>query len=238
MPTGLLEVTGTIDLAQFWPTGEWHADTVKVHLSDTNAFRFTKNPGAAPIITHAFDGAQVHGKVTKDAIASQQRSTIRLQAIDAPELDYRPLAPTLNQKRPTTTQRAAFKAANGNLRQFWGETATAQLFTFLSKAGPSPIKCVVCTQVDATTCSIPWGGSSETSSFSGRSRSSVDAIWRPLGRNSSRCIGNRAQEVTQKRRLWLDAITALGFGVQLPLDAVILNSLGAFKTFDSLGEQL
>jgi len=27
MPTGLLEVSGTIDLAQFWPTGESDADT-------------------------------------------------------------------------------------------------------------------------------------------------------------------------------------------------------------------
>jgi len=148
MPTGLLAVTGTIDLAQFWPTGESDADTVKLQLSGTNAFRFTKQPGAPSKVTHAFEGAQVHGKVTKDAIDSKQRITIRLQAVDAPELHYRPLAPTLNKKKPTPAQRAAFNAASGNFRQNFGETATVQLFGFLSKAGSSPIKCVVRTLVD------------------------------------------------------------------------------------------
>ena len=148
MPTGLLEVSGTIDLTQFWPTGDSDADTVKVHLSGANAFRFTAHPGAAPKITHAFEGAQVHGKVTKDAIDKQQRITIRLQAVDATELHYRPLAPTLNKKKPTKTQRAAFNAASGNFRQPFGETATVELFKFLSKAGPGPIKCEVRTQVD------------------------------------------------------------------------------------------
>jgi endonuclease YncB( thermonuclease family) len=148
MPTGLLELSGTIDLGQFWPTGESDADTVKVQVSGLDAFRFTAHPGAAPKITHAFEGAQVHGKVTKDAIDSKGRVTIRLQAIDAPELHYRPTAPTLNKKKPTATQRAAFNKANGNFRQHFGETATVELFKFLSKAGPSPIKTVVHTQVD------------------------------------------------------------------------------------------
>ena len=148
MPIGLLEVSGTIDLTQFWPTGESDADTTKVHLSGTNAFRFTAHPGAAPKITHAFEGAQVHGKVTKDAIDNQQRITVRLQAIDAAELHYRPLAPTLNKKKPTAAQRSAFKLANGNFRQHFGETSTVELFKFLSKAGPSPIKCTVRTLVD------------------------------------------------------------------------------------------
>ncbi len=148
MPTGVLELTGTIDLTQFWPSGESDADTVKVQVSGPDAFRFTAHPGAASKITHAFEGAQVHGKVTKDAIDNKGRVTIRLQAIDAPELHYRPLAPTLNKKKPTTAQRAAFNAANGNFRQHFGETATTELFGFLIKAGPSPIKCVVRTLVD------------------------------------------------------------------------------------------
>jgi len=148
MPMGLLEVSGTIDLNQFWPAGESDADTVKVHLSGLNAFRFRVNPGAPVKITHAFEGAQVKGKVTKDAIDKQQRITIRLQAIDAPELHYRPLAPTLNKKKPTATQRAAFNAANANFRQNFGETSTVALFNFMKKAGASPIPCVVRTTVD------------------------------------------------------------------------------------------
>jgi len=148
MPTGLLEVTGTIDLAQFWPTGQSDADTVKVEVSGSNAFKFRKSPSAPTKITHAFEGAQVHGKVTKDAIDQQGRIIIRLQAVDAPELHYRPIAPTLNKKKPSATQRAAFNKASGNFRQNFGETATVQLFNFLSKAGKSPIKCVVRTLVD------------------------------------------------------------------------------------------
>src|SRR5690349_15919855 len=134
MPTGLLEVTGTIDLAQFWPSGQSDADTVKVQIA-ANAFRFRAQAGARAKVTHAFEGAQVQGKVRKDAIDKQNRITIRLQAVDAPELHYRPTAPTLDKKKPTPTQRSAFNAANGNFRQHLGETATIQLFKFLSKAG-------------------------------------------------------------------------------------------------------
>ncbi len=148
MPTGLLEVTGAIDLTQFWPSGQSDADTVKVHLSGTNAFRFRAHPGASAKITHAFEGAQIHGKGTNEAIDKQQRIIIRLQAVDATELHYRPTAPTLNKKKPTPAQRAAFRAANGNFRQHLGETAASELFKFLSKAGASPIKCVVRTAVD------------------------------------------------------------------------------------------
>ena len=148
MPTGLLEVSGTIDLDQFWPTGESDADTVKVHLSGPSAFQFRASPNAAPQVTHAFEGAKIRGKVAKDAIDKQQRITIRLQAVDAPELHYRPTIPTLNKKKPTAAQKAAFKKANGNFRQHFGETATVELFNFLSQAGPSPIDCVVRTLVD------------------------------------------------------------------------------------------
>jgi len=147
MPTGLLEVTGTIDLSQFWPSGESDADTVKVQVG-TGSFRFAPRAGDPSSVTHAFEGAQVRGKVTKDAIDKQNRITIRLQAVDAPELHYRPTAPTLNNRKPTTTQRAAFNAANGNFRQNLGETATVQLFGFLNGVGKSPIDCVVRTLVD------------------------------------------------------------------------------------------
>jgi endonuclease YncB( thermonuclease family) len=148
MPQGLLEVTGTIDLAQFWPAGQSDADTVKVLLAGAGPFRFRAHPGAPFKVTHAFDGATVKGKVTKPTIDTQNRITIRLQGIDAPELHYRPTAPTLDGKKPTPSQRAAFNANNANFRQFFGETATVQLDKFLATAGGSPIKCVVRTQVD------------------------------------------------------------------------------------------
>jgi endonuclease YncB( thermonuclease family) len=145
---GLLELSGTIDLAQFWPVGQSDADTVKVLLSGPNAFRFTRHPGAPSKVTHAFEGATVKGRGSKPAIDKQNRVTIRLQGIDATELHYRPTAPTLKGKKPTAEQRARFNAANGNFRQKFGETATIALATFLAKAGKSPLKCVVRTGVD------------------------------------------------------------------------------------------
>jgi endonuclease YncB( thermonuclease family) len=148
MTKGLLEVSGTIDLAQFWHGGESDADTVKVLLSGPNAFRFTPNPGAPSKVTHAFEGATIKGKVSKSAIDNKNRVTIRLQGIDAPELHYRPMAPTLNGKKPTPQQRATFNADNGNFRQEFGETATVALGQFLAKAGKSPLNCVVRTKVD------------------------------------------------------------------------------------------
>jgi endonuclease YncB( thermonuclease family) len=144
---GLLEVSGTIDLDQFWPVTESDADTVKVMVG-ANSFRFRPSAGAPFKVTHAFDGATVKGKVSKPTIDKQNRVTIRLQGVDAPELHYRPTAPTLNNKKPSKTQRAAFNGRNGNFRQFFGETATVELHNFLAKAGTGPIKCVVRTAVD------------------------------------------------------------------------------------------
>src|SRR5262249_28461065 len=82
------------------------------------------------------------------AIDSKDRVTIRLQGIDAPELHYEPTAPVLHGVKPTPEQKAAFKAHNGNFRQFFGETAATHLHDFLGKAGASPVTCVVRTQVD------------------------------------------------------------------------------------------
>ena len=148
MPNGMLTVSGTIDLAQFWNAGQSDADTIKVLLSGPNAFRFTAHQGATAKVTHAFDNALVKGKVSKAPIDKQNRVTIRLQGIDAPELHYRPLAPTVSGQKPTAQQRTKFNAANADFRQYYGETATVSLATFLAQAGKSPIKCVVRTAVD------------------------------------------------------------------------------------------
>lgn len=147
MPAGMLQVSGIIDLTQFWNIGESDADTVKVTLDSQNAFRFSPHPGAPLTITHAFEGAIVKGKVSKPAIDKQNRIVIRLQGIDAPELHYRPLAPTI-KKKPTAQQRAKFNSANGNFRQHFGETAAIHLAAFLAHAGATPISCTVRTAVD------------------------------------------------------------------------------------------
>jgi endonuclease YncB( thermonuclease family) len=146
MPNGLLEVTGTLDLAQFWPAGESDGDTAKVVVG-ANAFKFTGPNGIAKI-THAFDGATVKGAVSKPTIDKNNQVTIRWQGIDAPELHYRPIAPTLSGKKPTATQRAAFNKVNGNFRQYLGESAPEALAKFMATFGAGPLPVVVRTQVD------------------------------------------------------------------------------------------
>ena len=144
---GLLEVSGTIDLNQFWPIGESDADTVKVLLSGPDAFTFRSDSDSESRVTHAFEGAVVKGKTSTPAIKAGH-VTIRLQGIDAPELHYRPIAPVINKIRPTPEQRSAFNKVNKNFRQKFGETATAELKNHLGKAGNSPLHCVIRTAVD------------------------------------------------------------------------------------------
>jgi len=146
MATGLLEVHGTIDLTQFWPTGESDADTTKVLLSvGPDAFQFRAKPKEAFKVTHAFEGATAKGRGSKEVIDKKGRVTIRLQGIDAPELHYRPQFPT----KLDSAQQAAFSAVNADFRQFYGETSTTALAAHLRKIGKSPLPCVVRTEVDS-----------------------------------------------------------------------------------------
>lgn len=45
MATGLLQITGEIDTAQFWPEGESDGDTIHVHVS-ADSFSFRPFPSA------------------------------------------------------------------------------------------------------------------------------------------------------------------------------------------------
>ncbi len=142
---GILRVTGTIDVRQFWPGGESDADTTKVLVDVTGGFQYQDAPGHSFNPTHAFDGAQVHGKSRKDVVDSKGRVTIRLQGIDAPELHYRPQM-TAGPPKPTDAQHSAFKAANGNFRQHCGETCAQALGGFLGQLGQT-VSCHVDTRV-------------------------------------------------------------------------------------------
>src|SRR5262245_47604819 len=102
---GMLRVTGTIDLTQFWPTGKAgnilsDADTVHVQVNPATSFVYEGN------VTRAFDYAWINTRKNKDGsrspiyvIVSQVTPNahikVRLQGIDAPELHYR-----VNQKKP------------------------------------------------------------------------------------------------------------------------------------------
>lgn len=134
--TGVLVIDGTVDVAQFWPSGEEDADTVKLALSSPqNAFRFRASPGAPTVITHAVDNAgifkTVKGKRTFKPLIRHGVITTRLQGIDAPELHYLP----------------PVKGAQ-NFRQFQGETCTISLENQLKKSGQNKIPCQFVTAVD------------------------------------------------------------------------------------------
>src|SRR5262245_6346608 len=123
MPTGLLEVTGTIDLNQFWPMGTSDADTTKILVQvGQDAFRFRAFPTAPWKVTHVFDDAIVVGQSEKPAIDTRGRVTVRLQGIDAPELHYRPLA-ALRRNDQTDEQHELYLKWNLEYRQRLGETA-------------------------------------------------------------------------------------------------------------------
>jgi len=149
MAIGLLRVTGTIDLAQFWPTGSSDADTTKILVNvGAGAFKFRPSPGKAFKKTNAFRDATVIGRVRKKAIDGKNRITIRLQGIDAPELHYRPSSQISDKKGRTAQQKKRYLEVNEEYRQNLAETATVPLARFLGRAGVSPITCTIESAVD------------------------------------------------------------------------------------------
>lgn len=140
---GLLEVHGTLDVAQFWPTGESDADTSHVVVA-VDGFRFRPNAHTPFKATHVFDTAHVRGTGSNPAVKNGA-VTVRWQGIDAPELHYRPRFP----KKLAEPERAAFNQQNGNFRQCYGESATVALSTFLQTENDNPLPVIVRTSVDA-----------------------------------------------------------------------------------------
>jgi endonuclease YncB( thermonuclease family) len=148
MAKGLLEIRGIIPIEQFWPGGESDADTTKIKVTvGEGAFRFREHPGAAFVVTHAFDKARVRGRISKEIIDKQGRVTIRLQGIDAPELHYMPQA-AKKKAQQTEKQRALFLEWNHRYRQYFAESATIRLKDLLAGGGADKQACRVLTAVD------------------------------------------------------------------------------------------
>jgi endonuclease YncB( thermonuclease family) len=148
MANGLLQVMGTIDVGQFWPTGSADADTTKILVDTTpGGFQFRPAAGQPFATTQAFSNATVVGKIRKSAIDSQGRITVRLQGIDAPELHYRPSA-LLKPKDRTDQQHELYLERNEEYRQLLAETATLSLTELLQSAGQDPLPCRVISAVD------------------------------------------------------------------------------------------
>jgi len=136
MPHGLLEVRGTIDLGQFWPSGRSDADTTTVVLKlAPDAIRFRKSDAAPFRATHVFDDAIVKGRQRKPAIKNGH-VTIRLQGIDAPELHFQPTALSKAEIGGLSqAKKDAFHELNHFYRQLLGATSTKGLHDFLATSG-------------------------------------------------------------------------------------------------------
>ena len=148
MADGRLEVTGTIQIDQFWPTGASDADTAKILVgTGPGAFRFRPDPATPFQPTNAFANAIVRGRTTKPAIDNQGRITVRLQGIDATELHFRPKS-ALRPSQRTQQQTDLYLKWNEEYRQRLAETATVRLKQLLQQAGQDPVPCTVFSAVD------------------------------------------------------------------------------------------
>lgn len=150
MPAGLLEVRGTIELGQFWPSGRSDADTTTVVLKlDPNAIRFRKSDAVPFRATHVFDDAIVVGRHRKQAIRNG-RVTIRLQGIDAPELHFQPTALSRAEKQALSAAKIeGYRQLLHPYRQLLGATSSKGLHDFLAATGKTEFDGRVFTQVDA-----------------------------------------------------------------------------------------
>jgi endonuclease YncB( thermonuclease family) len=111
---GLLEVTGKIDLSQFWGSGgNSDADTAKVAVGKiTYEGRETK----------IFEGAYVTGRSGKKKVLNDGGAvTVRWQGIDAPELHFAPSIAKKDQAVPSH-----------DFRQDYGQSSTTMLHKYLS----------------------------------------------------------------------------------------------------------
>ena len=159
MANGLLEVQGTIDVAQFWPAGHSDADTAKVLVTVApDGVRFREDPTKPFKTTHFLDGAMVgipvQGKF-KPAINAKGQLTIRLQGIDAPELHYQPSALQKNEfpgldKLGFAAKKKQYHDAKvvHPYRQLLGATTSKALHDFLAGGGQPLLPCRVFTHID------------------------------------------------------------------------------------------
>jgi len=149
MPAGMLEVAGSIDINQFWPTGRSDADTTKVIVKvGGGGIQFRKNSSSPFHVTHVFDNALVKGRTTKPPIKNGQL-TIRLQGIDAPELHYQPSPLSKTEKKGLSAAKLqAYHTVVHPYRQLLGATSTKALHDFLSSTGKAILDCRVFTQID------------------------------------------------------------------------------------------
>ena len=137
-----LEMTGTLDLQQFWPDGSSDADTTKLLLSVKPGSTRIQLAGKKQFqATNAYDKAvYVTGKDKKTGLlqtkplVNKNIIKIRLQRIDAPELHYRP---DTRGSDGTLKKTGLVK----EYRQNQAETAVVKLAKYLKSFGSNTLDC-------------------------------------------------------------------------------------------------
>ena len=149
MSVGTLQLHGTIDVTQFWPSGDSDADTTKVLVDiSQGGFEFRAADALPYQKTTFYEGARVRGRITKSPIDAHNRVTIRLQGIDAPELHYEPSPLSAQEKKSSAQKIARFKSLVHFYCEPLGPTTTSALHDLLARPGASVIQCRVFTHVD------------------------------------------------------------------------------------------
>jgi endonuclease YncB( thermonuclease family) len=143
---GLLRVSGTIDLSQFWPNGDSDVDTANV-VVDPDGFQFSEDASPQGFRrTHVFEDAFIG---QKPVIGNGRKVTVRIQGIDAPELHCPPGAsnplPAVKPKGGGKPKKPPLKGNGGRFRQFQGETSTAGL---AAAVGKTKVPCTITTRVN------------------------------------------------------------------------------------------
>lgn len=146
--SGLVEVHGMINLSQFYYRGgRSDADTVKIELTvESVRFRVDEQ---TPWLENleVFGEGYVRGNPVID---SQNRITVRLQGVDAPELHYHAKR-GIPEKDMTDDQRKNWK--NKEFRQWGSAVATWKLATFLNAyeeaLGLGIVKAIAFSKVDS-----------------------------------------------------------------------------------------
>jgi endonuclease YncB( thermonuclease family) len=146
---GLLRVSGTIDLSQFWPNGDADVDTATV-VVDADGFQFSEDASPQGFRrTQVFDDAFIGQKAV---VGNGRKVTVRIQGIDAPELHcppgaQHPKAP--KEDAPASVKKKKkvppLKGNGGKFRQFQGETSTDDL---AAAVGKKKVACTVTTRVN------------------------------------------------------------------------------------------
>jgi endonuclease YncB( thermonuclease family) len=109
---GRLRARGTLELSQFWPTGDSDADTanIKITLDLSPSFVFRPEAGVETV-TNVFQDAHIKGeKGTLKPVLGKNRDKlkVRLQGVDAPELHYLPRVKRAKNFRQRLAESAVF----------------------------------------------------------------------------------------------------------------------------------